>query len=75
MGAVSMIETIQVEGISCGHCVETLDKALKALGGVARVNVDLENKKVEVEFDENRTSLQALRTAIVDAGFEVAEKN
>ena len=70
-----MIETIQVEGISCGHCVETLDKALKALGGVARVNVDLENKKVEVEFDENRTSLQALRTAIVDAGFEVAEKN
>ncbi|UCD12359.1 MAG: heavy-metal-associated domain-containing protein [Nitrospinaceae bacterium] len=70
-----MIETIQVEGISCGHCVETLDKALKALGGVARVNVDLENKKVEVEFDENRASLQALRTAIVDAGFEVAEKN
>jgi len=64
-------ETIRVEGMSCGHCVETVGKAVKALAGVKAAEVDLENKNVRVEFDESLTTVKKISQAIVDAGFEV----
>jgi len=64
-------ETIRVEGMSCGHCVETVGKAVKAQAGVKAAEVDLDNKNVRVEFDESLTTVKKISQAIVDAGFEV----
>jgi len=51
--------------------METVGKAVKALAGVRDAEVDLENKRVQVEFDESLTSVKKISQAIVDAGFEV----
>lgn len=40
---------LQVEGMSCNHCVSTVTKLVKQLDGNARVEVDLAGKKVKVE--------------------------
>jgi copper chaperone len=63
-------EQINVDGMSCGHCVETIEKALGKMGGVNQVRVSLENKKVSVDFDENQTTVDAIKEKIVEAGFE-----
>ena len=38
-----------VSGMSCGHCAETVLKAVRAIDPSAKVEVDLAGGKVEVE--------------------------
>ena len=61
--------TLNVEGMSCGHCVSSVEKAVSNLGAVAKV--DLATKKVSVEYDENKVTLGAIKEAIEDQGYDV----
>lgn len=60
---------LQVEGMSCQHCVQSIEGALKELG--AEGNVNLSEKSVEVRFDESKVSLAAIREAIEEQGYDV----
>jgi copper chaperone len=64
--------TLKVEGMSCGGCVASVTRVLTALPGVSDATVSLQGGTAQVSFDEARTNLAALRTAIEDAGYEVA---
>lgn len=64
-------ENIQVEGMTCGHCVETVTQAVNSLEGINQVSVDLDQKLVRVDFDESRTNLDAVSSKITEVGFEV----
>lgn len=59
---------INIEGMMCGHCVAHVEKALKAVDGVESVNVSLENKCAEVTGSADN---EALKKAVIDAGYEV----
>lgn len=61
--------TLNVEGMSCGHCVSSVEKAVSNLGAVAKV--DLPSKKVTVEYDETKVSVGAIKEAIEDQGYDV----
>jgi copper chaperone len=63
---------INVNGMSCDHCVQTITKALTEVNGVASVQVDLEKKVVAVDFDDNQTDLKTISNKITEVGFEVA---
>lgn len=66
-----MISTIlNVEGMSCSHCVNAVEKAVGALEGVAQVKVDLDAKKVTVDHDE-KVTLESIKNAIEDQGYDV----
>jgi len=67
-----MRQVITVEGMSCGHCKNAVEKAVKSLVGVSGAEVDLTAKTLTVEFDENRTDLEQIAAAIDDAGYTVA---
>jgi copper chaperone CopZ len=43
---------LKVEGMSCGHCVTTVQSALIAVVGVAQVDVSLEEEKATVRADD-----------------------
>jgi copper chaperone len=61
---------LNVEGMSCSHCVNAVEKAVGALEGVTEVRVDLDAKKVTVDHDENVT-LESIKNAIEDQGYDV----
>jgi len=61
--------TLQVEGMSCNHCVNSVEGALKQLGASAQV--DLSAKTVTVEYNESSTTLAAIKEAIEDQGYDV----
>jgi copper chaperone len=65
---------IKVMGMSCDHCVQTIQKAVGDIPGVQQVNVDLGNKEVTVAIDEHQTKLEAITSKIVEVGFEVVEE-
>jgi copper chaperone len=66
-------QVINVNGMSCDHCVQTITKALMEINGVAGVQVDLEKKVVGVDFEENQTDLKIISNKITEVGFEVEE--
>jgi copper chaperone len=63
--------TLNVEGMSCGHCVKSVEGSVGALNGVSSVKVDLENKKVDVEFNKDEVTLDTIKETIDDQGYEV----
>lgn len=63
--------TLNVEGMSCGHCVKAVEGSVGALNGVSTVKVDLENKKVDVEFNQDEVTLDVIKESIDDQGYEV----
>lgn len=61
--------TLNVEGMSCNHCLNAVEGAVKSVGATGKV--DLPTKKVTVDFDENKVSLETIKQAIVDQGYDV----
>ena len=66
-----MEQVIRVDGMTCGHCKSAVEGALSKLDGVKSAAVDLENKNVTVDFDDNKVSLSDMETAIEDQGYDV----
>jgi copper chaperone len=64
-------KTIQVEGMSCQHCVNGIQKAVGELKGISKVEVDLPGKKVTVELDPQMITLDTVKETIADQGYDV----
>ena len=64
-------QTLNVEGMTCDHCVQTIKEAVNNLVGISRVEVDLENKQVAVEYDKALVKVDSITDKIVEIGFEV----
>lgn len=63
--------TLQVQGMSCGHCVNAIETSVGQLTGVNEVKVDLEAAKVVVAFDATQTSQQVIVNEIEEQGYDV----
>ncbi|MEX3617887.1 cation transporter [Paenibacillus glucanolyticus] len=61
--------TLTVEGMSCSHCVNSVEGALKSEGASGKV--DLASNTVAVEYDESKISLEALKEAIEEQGYDI----
>lgn len=48
--------TINVKGMTCGHCAKTVEKAVLSVAGVSQATVDLEKGQANItgsDFDLN----------------------
>ena len=63
-------ETIKVEGMSCGHCVMRVKKAIEGVEGVSKADVDLQKKQAVVEYMEGKANPEKIKNAIKEAGYE-----
>ena len=63
--------TLEISGMSCGHCVAAVDKSLRSLDGVTVESVQI--GRATVEYDPARTSPDAVIGAIDDAGYSATE--
>lgn len=64
-----MKKQINIEGMSCGHCVKHVEAALSEVSGVAEVDVNLEGKYAIVELNQEVTD-SILKEAVEEAGYE-----
>ncbi len=64
-----MTSVIEVKGMSCQHCVNSIEGALKKKGVTAKV--DLPGNRVTVDFEEKSISLVQIKSTIEDQGFDV----
>jgi len=61
-----MTTTLTVEGMSCGHCEQTVEEALREVEGVTDATADHEAEQVTVDGD---VEVAALVAAVEEAGY------
>ncbi|WP_336338282.1 heavy-metal-associated domain-containing protein [Haloarcula brevis] len=64
-----MSTTLTVEGMSCGHCEQSVEEAIEALDGVRSADADRDAEQVTVDGDASQEDLVA---AVEDAGYDAA---
>lgn len=71
MAQTAFAKTLEVEvhGMTCAFCVDSLERKLTAMPSVAKVQVSLKANKVRLETDGDTPSIETIRQAILDAGF------
>jgi P-type Cu2+ transporter len=65
-------ETVQVTGIRCERCVMRLGKTLEGHDGLEYANANLMGQ-VQLQWDEERTTLSALLEQMSKSGFRPVE--
>lgn len=63
--------TLNVSGMSCMGCVNSVKNLLGAVDGVQNVEIDLASGRVEIQYDATRGNVDAMRQAIEDGGYKV----
>jgi len=59
---------LKVSGMTCGHCVSAVSRAVRAVPGAEHVAVDLDRGEVTVQGNPDPS---AVRAAIAEEGYEV----
>ncbi len=59
--------TLDIEGMSCGHCLEAVGRALGELPGVLVDSVTM--GRAELQYDERALEPARIEAAVADAGF------
>ena len=65
-----MTSTYTVQGMTCGHCVQSVTEEVSEVAGVKDVEVDLASGRVTVSSDEPVDD-DAVRAAVTGAGYQV----
>ena len=63
-----MNQTFQVQGMSCGHCVNAVTQAVRSVDPQAEVKVDLARGQVQVQSGQDPA---AITRAIEEEGYKV----
>lgn len=61
--------TLSVPGMTCAACPITVRAALKRVPGVEKVDIEAEQKRVTVAYDDSKTDTQTLTRATENAGY------
>jgi copper chaperone len=62
---------LNVEGMSCEHCVKAVTGAVNALPGIDSVEVDLDAGTVTVEHDPVQSPLDKIKSEIEEQGYDI----
>ena len=62
--------TLKIDGMSCGHCVMSVKKAIEGIDGVSASEVAVGNAKVV--YDESKTDTDTITDAVRNAGYRIA---
>ena len=66
--------TLKLKGMSCASCANSVETAIQQVPGVNSVQVNFAAEQASVEYDQRSTNLEAIQSAIADAGYEANER-
>jgi copper chaperone len=66
-------KVFKVEGMSCMHCVKSIEESVSQVKGVSGVKVSLNEKSVSIDYDSTIASEKDLLNSIESLGYEIIE--
>lgn len=58
---------------NCGMCKSTIEKAAKGVGGVTSAIWDVDQKKIDISFDNGKADALAIHKAIAASGYDTEQ--
>ena len=68
-------QKLQVTGMTCGHCVMTVENKLKAVPGVESASADKDANSAVVSYDADQASPDDLLAALADTNYKASLEN
>ena len=65
---------ITIEGMHCNHCKAKVEAAIKAVKGVKKFAVSLENAEASIDYVASKVSPEAIAEAVTASGFKASVK-
>lgn len=62
---------IDISGMSCDHCVQTVRQAIQSTPGILACTIDLAAGRARVEIDPSQGSVSGVVEAVRAAGYAV----
>ena len=62
---------LEVKGMSCDGCVNSIRQVLETLPGVGQITIVLKTGLVTIQYDSSQVSILQIVQKIIDAGYEV----
>ncbi len=66
---------IEISGMTCAGCEEHVKFEISKLMGISKLEVSYEQGNAVVSFDESKTSIEEVKTAVVRTGYKVESVN
>ncbi|TFE02002.1 copper chaperone CopZ [Jeotgalibacillus salarius] len=63
--------TLNVEGMSCQHCVKAVESNVGEMSGVESVKVHLDQGTVDVDYQDASVTVDQIKDVIEDQGYDV----
>lgn len=60
---------VDVQGLTCAFCVDSLQRQLKKIPDIEQVDVSLKNKKVRIVSSADHIDIDRIREIVIDSGF------
>ena len=64
---------LQIEGLGCASCANSLEKALQRTSGVKEAAVNSSTGRASVVYDTSATSYAALKEVVESSGYSIVE--
>ena len=68
-------ERFDIQGMTCSSCSAHVERAVKKLDGIQKVNVNLLTNNMVVEYDEKILNNEKIINAVINAGYDVSLEN
>lgn len=68
-----MKKSFKIDGMSCKHCVASIENGVGAMPGVDKVKVSLRKEKADIKFDDTAVSTAQILEKISDLGYKGEE--
>jgi Cu+-exporting ATPase len=66
---------LKIGGMHCAGCVSSIQRSVKAVEGISKVEVNLASEKAVVEYDPAKAGLNDIERAVEQAGYKVVYEN
>jgi len=63
------VQELNIQGMTCGHCVMSIRKGLSAVPGLVVESVEI--GKAIVKYDETRVKAEEIMRAVEETGYSV----
>ena len=60
---------VDVQGLTCAFCVDSLQRQLKKIPDIERVDVSLKSKKVRIVSSADHIDIDRIKEIVIDSGF------
>jgi len=63
------IITLPITGMTCANCALNIERGVKKLEGVQKVNVNFAAEQATISFDPKQLQIQGIVQKIIDSGY------